>query len=265
MGVEQIGIISIAGMVFTLLVSFGVPLLLLWLIRRKTKADITSFFIGTVTFIVFALILEQILHTIVKFTTGEIISGNIWLYGLYGGLAAGLFEETGRLVAMRFFMKKNLNLPNALMYGAGHGGAEAILLVGMTSVNNIIVSFMINTGIFQKSLEALDEAVRADAVNQLSALWTLPGYQFFMGGVERLAAIVLHIALSVIVYQSIKNNKKVYWIMAVVMHAAVDFAAVISVSYLNIVTTEVVVALISAVSVAAAVIICRRNREINQA
>ena len=100
MGVEQIGIISIAGMVFTLLVSFGVPLLLLWLIRRKTKADITSFFIGTVTFIVFALILEQILHTIVKFTTGEIISGNIWLYGLYGGLAAGLFEETGRLVAM---------------------------------------------------------------------------------------------------------------------------------------------------------------------
>ena len=33
-----------------------------------------------------------------------------------------VFEETGRLIAMKFWMKKWLDFPNALMYGIGHGG-----------------------------------------------------------------------------------------------------------------------------------------------
>lgn len=252
---------SIIGMIFTLCISFGIPIFLLIFIRKKTKADITSFFIGTAVFIVFALVLEQILHTIVGFAAGNVIRQNIWLYALYGGVAAGLFEETGRFVAMHFFMKKNLNMSNALMYGAGHGGTEAILLVGITSVNNIIISFMINTGMFQKSLELVTEEVAQESIGQLSALWTLPSYQFFMGGIERLSAIILHIALSVLVYQAVKNRKKLYWIIAFFMHAFVDFTAVISTTYLNIIWAEVLVALLTAVTVVTVFFICGKNKK----
>ena len=32
------------------------------------------------------------------------------------------------------------------MYGAGHGGVEAMLLLGLTSINNIANSTLINSG-----------------------------------------------------------------------------------------------------------------------
>lgn len=57
----------------------------------EDESRISSFFIGAATFIVFALILEQILHIVVIKATGTALTGNIWLYALYGGLAAGIF------------------------------------------------------------------------------------------------------------------------------------------------------------------------------
>lgn len=261
MEIGSVSILSIIGMVFTFLISFGIPIGLAVFIRKRTKADITGFFIGAAAFVVFALVLEQILHMIVQLAAGKIISGNIWLYALYGGLAAGLFEETGRFAAMKIFMKNKLNMPNALMYGAGHGGIEAMLIVGITSINNIIISAMINIGIFQNSLQMLDESIRIQTLEQVSALWTIPAYQFFMGGIERIYAIFLHIALSVLVYMSIKHRKKLYWIIAFAAHALVDFTAVICSAYLNIVFAEIFIGLLTAGVIVLTILICKNNHE----
>ena len=111
---------SLGGMIFSLILSIVLPIVLFILVKIKLKANLTSFVIGCATFIIFALMLEPILHSVVLTATGTLLTDNIILYGLYGGLAAALFEETGRLVAMKFFMKDSLNKPNALMYGIGH-------------------------------------------------------------------------------------------------------------------------------------------------
>ena len=66
-----------------------------------------DFLVGAGTFFLFALVLEQILHTLV-FTSplGPVLQGNIWLYGLYGGLAAGVFEEAGRFAAFKLVLRE---------------------------------------------------------------------------------------------------------------------------------------------------------------
>ena len=56
----------------------------------------------------------------------------IKLYALYGGLAAGLFEETGRLLAFRFILKPHTARITALSYGIGHGGIEAFWVMGLS-------------------------------------------------------------------------------------------------------------------------------------
>ena len=117
---------SLGGMIFSLILSIGLPIALLILVKNKLKANLTSFVIGSAVFIVFALVLESLMHSVVLTATGTLLTDNLILYGLYGGLAAALFEETGRLIAMKFFMKDSLNKPNTLMYGIGHGGIEAI-------------------------------------------------------------------------------------------------------------------------------------------
>ena len=213
MEIGHVGAGTFAGIIFSLCISIALPVVLLIVVHKKTKARMAMAVIGAATFFLFAMVLEQILHAVVLGVGGERITGNIWIYGLYGGLAAGLFEEVGRFVAMRFAMKKQLNLPNALMYGVGHGGIEAILIVGLASVSNLVTSIMINAGTLEASLGALDQATKEATLTQLSALWTTPSYQFFLSGIERIVAVTLHIALSVLVFQAVKLGKKFYWFL----------------------------------------------------
>lgn len=261
MELGYIGTGTVAGIVFSLCVSIGLPLLLIVLVHKKTHASASMFFIGAAAFFIFAMTLEQILHSIVFNLFGEALSGNIWLYGLYGGFAAGLFEEAGRYIAMQRFMKRRLNLPNALMYGVGHGGIEAMLILGLTSVNNLVNIFMINSGGIESTLNLMDETTRAMAVEQLSALWTLPSYQFFLGGVERIFAIAIQIALSVIVYIAVKQGKKSYLLLAFALHMFVDFISVVLANYTNIVLVEVVVGVLAAGMAILAAVLYRRNPE----
>ena len=74
------------------------------------------------------------------------LQGNLWLYALYAGLMAGAFEECGRWLALKLTLRWSRGPEDALMYGAGHGGIEAVLLAGMTMLNNIIISLALNQG-----------------------------------------------------------------------------------------------------------------------
>ena len=242
-----VSVASMMGMLFTLAISLGVPVVLLIVIYKRKKARISSFFIGCGIFVGFALILEQILHAIVLTVAGSVIQSSIFLYGLYGGLAATLFEETGRFVAMKFCMKKSLDKGNALMYGAGHGGAEAIIIVGLTSISNLITSIMINTGGIQLTMAALEPSLQEATYQQLQALWQLPAYEFYLGGVERISAIVLQICLSVLVYQSVKSGRKKYLAVAFGLHFAVDFLTVVTASFIPIWAVELEVVVLAAV------------------
>lgn len=219
---------SMTGMVFTLLISLGLPVILGIMIYKKTHAKVSSCLIGAGIFVAFALILEQILHVVVLGVTGTVIRDNIFLYALYGGLAAALFEETGRLVAMKYCMKKNLDKGNALMYGVGHGGAEAILIVGLVYVNNLITSIMINTGVIQLTMAQLDPALQESTYQQLQQLWQLPAYGFYLAGVERISAVVLQISFSVLIYKSVKTGQKKFFAGAFSLHFLVDFVTVVT-------------------------------------
>lgn len=262
MEIGHVGAGTFAGIIFSLCISIALPVVLLIVVHKKTKARMAMAVIGAATFFLFAMVLEQILHAVVLGVGGERITGNIWIYGLYGGLAAGLFEEVGRFVAMRFAMKKQLDLPNALMYGVGHGGIEAILIVGLASVSNLVTSIMINAGTLEAGLGALDQATKEATLTQLSALWTTPSYQFFLGGIERIVAVTLHIALSVLVFQAVKLGKKRYWFLAFAIHAGVDFATVIAANYLNLVLVEVMLAVLVAGVVALTISLCRKNWDV---
>lgn len=260
MSLGYVSTASIVGMIFSLCMSIGLPVALLIFCWRK-KAGISSFFIGAAIFIVFALILEQILHAAVLGITGTFLTDHIWLYALYGGVAAALFEETGRWVAMKYFMRDRLDVPNALMYGAGHGGAEAILLVGLTNVNNLISVAMINGGTLQRALDALDDETASASVEQISVLWTTPAYQFYLGGIERVLAIILQIALSVLVYLAVKNGRRYCWGIAFAAHFLVDFVTIASARYLPLAVVELLVALMTAVAVALTVRLCRKEEQ----
>lgn len=92
---------------------------------------------------------------------------------------AGLFEETGRFLAMRYVLKKEHgNAHNALMYGAGHGGLEMFVILSLGMINNLIYSVMIHLGQTQTLLDPLDEASRNTLQTAFDVLIRTPSWQF---------------------------------------------------------------------------------------
>lgn len=220
---------QIAAMTFTLALTVILPLGLMLLCRKK-GGRWSTFCIGAGTFILFALLLEQIFHSLVLLSPlGGPLQSNIWLYAIYGGLAAGLFEETGRFVAFRFFLKKQTEPVTALAYGAGHGGIEAVLIVGLTMVNNMVLLASAKSG-------TLTDPYLIATAETLAAI---PAGSFLWAAFERASAILLHVALSVLVFAAVHQAKE-RWLfpVAVLIHAGADALAVLLNSRAPVAVTE---------------------------
>ena len=240
--IGQVPGLSIVGMVVAGLVSILLPIVLAIIIRKKTRAWIPSLFIGAGVMIVFALILESIVHRIVLRATGDTITGNLLLYALYGGLAAGVFEEIGRFIAMKTLMKKHL-------------------LVGVTMVSNLIVAAMINSGSIYSMFATMSDAEKELGLSQISALWTTPSGDFFLSAIERTLALVLQICLSYLVYRAARGKKPILLITAILLHALFDGFVVIVSKLYNTYIAEVVFGVMVAVFVAVTVILYRKESD----
>lgn len=224
---DKVPALSVAGMVFSLAVAVLLPVALLLVWKRISGARLLAALTGVGVFITFALILESMVNRLVVALTGEALTGNVWLYALYGGLAAGLFEETGRYLAMRFLMKKDLTKENAVMFGIGHGGIESILILGTSMVSNLAMTAMLNLSGIEEVLDQIPEDLRDAYYTQISALWTTAPSAFFLAAAERISALALHICLSYLVYRAVKDRKILLFFLAVLIHAAVDGVVVV--------------------------------------
>ncbi|MDE7171203.1 MAG: YhfC family intramembrane metalloprotease [Oscillospiraceae bacterium] len=233
---------TIAAIVAVIILVIAVPLGIMLFLRKRGGAW-TTFLIGAGTFILFAFILENLFHALVLlilFPNAEtVIRGNIWLYGLYGGLAAGLFEETGRFLAFRFALRGRQDRITSLAYGIGHGGIEAFLIAGLTMVNNLIL------GLTYANAETLPPEMAAI----VETLLTTPASMFLWSGFERLYAMAAHMALSVLVFACVRTNRRWLYPAAILTHTAVNFTAVVFNAYLPIAATELLVAALTALAV----------------
>lgn len=239
----QVPAASVAAICVTLAVVMGLPLINLFYLKIKKGAKLSGFFIGAVTFVVFALVLEQIWHTVIRALTGSLLIDNILLYAIYGGLSAGLFEETGRYLAMKFCMDKKgrLDGTNALMYGAGHGGIEAWLVVGLAYISNLAMVILINSGSLEAILASLDETSSAATLTMVEQLCTLPAWQFLLAAVERIGAVYLQIVLSYMVYLAIRNGRKLWFFFAIGLHALVDAGMVLLAQVIPLIVVELLI------------------------
>jgi uncharacterized membrane protein YhfC len=252
--------LTIIFIIFSILVCFGVPVGLIIGFRVKKQMPLLPLLIGALSFLLTVLFIESAFHSIMLGFFPQIRT-NVLLYTLYGASAAGVFEESARLlcfVLIKKFSKKPQTVMTGISYGIGHGCFEAFAIVGLTMVNNLIISLQINIlGI--DALKALMPGADAATINQVySALGETPSIMFFYSGFERLAAIGAQIALSVIVYHAVFSPKrKLLYPLAIILHMILDVpAALYQVNAgLSIDLTELLTLILAAVIVVIAILI----------
>lgn len=224
--------LSIVLIITNMLLGIIIPVGLVVFFRKKYHASAKSFFVGCAVMLLFALVLEQIVHmAVLGSAAGVAIQSRTWAYALYGALMAGVFEETGRFLAMRYVLKKeHKDAHNALMYGAGHGGFEMFVILSMGMVNNLIYALMINMGQTQTLLASLDDVSKNTLQAAFDTLIQTPSWQFALSPVERIAAITAQIGLSVIVWFAAtgKKSRMSFLFLAIALHALLDGVAVVT-------------------------------------
>jgi uncharacterized membrane protein YhfC len=220
MNTDTVSSDQLLAMFVTLGIAFLLPALLWILAMRKEKRMSSAVIAGAFGFIVPQMLIRlPILQWLGAQNSWILfISTNRLFVLLFFPLTAALFETAGRLVVLGKVLRSRLSYHTAYGAGIGHGGAEAIGLIGLTYINNIVISFMINSGRLP-DVAGMDATVRA-------LTQTAPSL-FLMAGLERALVIPLHIALSVLLGLYVSRNRLLLGaVLCVAIHFAVDFGAV---------------------------------------
>lgn len=237
---------SMVMMVVAMLFGIAVPVILAIYGKKKLGCSLRLFLLGCIIFFCFAIILEGIMHTLILGTNPS-IQDNIIIFGLYGGFMAGLFEETGRLFAFKFFCKKNMaNDKNSLMYGFGHGGFEALYLLVPGMISNLVMANLINSGNTEVLMAGQSAEYVATIQSAIDAVVNTTAPTFLLGMLERVSAVSIHIALSVVVWYAVKNAKYYYFVLAIALHMLVDTITVIIGKQLSALVVEIIILLLAA-------------------
>lgn len=219
------------------------PLLLGSYLAREYRLPWRLFWIGAVTFVG-----SQVLHIpfnawalnpLVKklgLSTESALPGLIVLGVLYG-LSAGVFEETARYIVYRRWLSKVRTWREGLMFGAGHGGIEAILLGALAALAFVQAVVLRNA-----DLSAMLPAEQIDLARvQLETYWGAPWYAALLGALERVFALCVHLSAAVMVLQVFRRNNIAWLFISILWHTAVNAAAVVSVSRIGPYATEGVI------------------------
>lgn len=230
---QSVSALSILCMCVTLLICFGGPIgLAIWAkVKYKKAFSFLPLLLGVVGFTLFQIIIRvnfmlPLIQNSIWFKSNIALPWVQWLYATFLCITAGLFEEPVRFLAFTI-LKKKRQYPDGLSYGIGHGGIEAILIVGLTYVNNIIFSVAINSGTWGKLISAIPAALQPQYAQLQQSLVNASPDLFLIGGLERLFTMAIQIAFSVMIAKGFMVNKKwLYLIAATILHALVDFSLV---------------------------------------
>jgi uncharacterized membrane protein YhfC len=216
----MVSTLAIFNMIATAVLVFGMPVAVIFFLRKK--GIITAMLAGSMGFILGSQVFRTpVVQLILSSSFGQAIVDNPLMYALLLGVSAALFEFFGRLISM-FYIRKRFNDKEHIMaVGIGHGVIEAIFIVGLTYINNILLAFWINDG---SVYNLISETISREMIdNLIITMTTANPWIFLMAGIERLMTVVIHVAVTFLVFQGIKTKKYLpFFGMAIGGHALLD-------------------------------------------
>ena len=151
--------------------------------------NILWFLLGSACFIVSQPLLRIPILQHMQNSTKFLLAYNLnpLLIGILIALSAGIFEEGFRFIFKQFLIKPSkCSFRQPIIFGLGHGITEAIILI-------------------------------------VPILFYVPISQLGLALLERILAIILHVNLTIIVWNGFQKNRRVlYLLIAVILHGFVN-------------------------------------------
>lgn len=231
------------------LLMIGMPIILVFILIRKWNLPARIWWIGVATFIIsqaghipFNSGMSKLLNQ-----TGMVAwdpKYQLIFNAVFVGLSAGLFEEVSRYLVLRLWLKDARSWQSGVLFGAGHGGAEAIILGGL-ALYALFQMVVLRNADLSKMFPANQIAL---ATEQVRTYWTMSWYASMLGALERFFTIPTQIALAVIVMQVFIRRNFGWLFAAIGYHALIDGIAVFGQRYMGTVQLEGIVGIFAILS-----------------
>jgi uncharacterized membrane protein YhfC len=232
------------------LLMIAMPIGLAIFLTRRWKMGWGVWWIGFATFII-----SQVGHIPFNSLVTSLLNKTGLMYwpqtaqlifsAIFLGLSAGIFEEVSRYLVLRFWAKKARSWRNGVLFGAGHGGSEAIILGALVLLGYVTMLIFRSTDL--STLVSADQLALVQ--QQVAAYWSAPWYGTLLGAVERFLTIPCQIFMAVLVMQAF-TRKNILWLFAAIgYHALLDAVAVFCQPYVSSYVLEAIVAVFAVVSV----------------
>jgi uncharacterized membrane protein YhfC len=247
----MIPVSSMIAMITTFLICLLFPLILFYILRRKSRNVTGAFIAGAVAFYLSqGLIRLPLLQYILpKFSWYESLYSKPVFIIPFLAVSAALFEETARYLVFVLLLKERQVWKCGIAFGIGHGGMEAFFLVGLTYINNIVLAVMINRNTF---FSFLADKMNTEKIMQIyDGIKNASPEMFFAAGIERILTIFIHIGLSVMILEGIVRNKRSrFYLLAFFTHAFINsFVLFLSNKGLHLWLIELVIAVFALCSI----------------
>lgn len=224
-----IGKSAVVSLTITVILMIAIPVcfFICWRRKHREQTKISWLIAGAAGFVISARMLEVGIHyfcIVADNPVSRFINGNAAAFVLYGITMAGIFEECGRLIILKYILKKDRTRENAVIYGIGHGGIEILTVLLPAMILYLAIAVMFSQGDTEAALKTLNitEETATAALPSVQAAAAFDYAMMAMNVMERLLAMLIHIGLTIVVYYGVVNAKKLCLPAAILLHMLAD-------------------------------------------
>lgn len=224
-----IGKSAVVSLTITVILMIAIPVcfFICWRRKHREQTKISWLIAGAAGFVISARMLEVGVHyfcIVADNPVSRFINGNTAAFVLYGITMAGIFEECGRLIILKYILKKDRTRENAVIYGIGHGGIEILTALLPAMILYLAIAVMFSQGDTEAALKTLNitEETATAALPSVQAAAAFDYAMMAMNVMERLLAMLIHIGLTIVVYYGVVNAKKLCLPAAILLHMLAD-------------------------------------------
>jgi len=204
------------------------PILLGMFLARRLGTKWGLYAVGAVTFIASQVVHLPLNAGLTALFANKILPAppEVWklpFNAIVLGLTAGLCEEIARYLVYRYWIKSARTWREALMFGAGHGGIEAIIVGGLAGVAFVQLIALRNVDVSTLPIPTDQQAL---AAKQIAEYWSAPWYATLLGAVERAFALCFHLSAAVLVLQAFRRKNLLWLVAAILWHTATNAVSV---------------------------------------
>ena len=208
--------------------SFILPLMLLFIFKKRFRGHIKPFFIGMLAYGAFSFCIVNIVNgLLLQFVDSSSFSTPlIFIYSLCIQIVSVLIGQAGKYYTLRVLKndpkaKQYALRGDALEYGVGFGGLELLMTVGIAMASYFSYAAILNGGQAQELLDSMSGVDRENVQAIFDMLLaTTPG-DYVHTLLQGLAMFLFQIGSSLLVFRAIfgsGSNDKAYFRLSIIFH-----------------------------------------------